>query len=154
PPEGPPPLPPASGSPISFLLDASELQLTDSQRTQLQEIDNNLGARLAALDSQSHTPDPVKPSGPKARGLGVFGGPGGAPAAGRGYGPTSGAQGMTTMPSSPQIEPDPTATRSYTISGDTLTQIATERMRDTRDAIRKALGLLDERQRPIARQLL
>jgi len=48
-----PPLPPASGTPIGYLIDAShDLQLRDDQLTQLQDIDRSLAARDAEIDTQ------------------------------------------------------------------------------------------------------
>jgi hypothetical protein len=48
-----PPLPPASGTPIGYLIDAkSDLALRDDQLTQLQQIDTSLAARDAEIDTQ------------------------------------------------------------------------------------------------------
>jgi hypothetical protein len=48
-----PPLPPASGTPIGYLIDAShDLQLRDDQLSQLQNIDQSLAARDAEIDTQ------------------------------------------------------------------------------------------------------
>lgn len=48
-----PPLPPASGTPIGYLIDAqSDLQLRDDQLKQLKEIDTSLAARDAEIDTQ------------------------------------------------------------------------------------------------------
>ena len=48
-----PPLPPASGTPIGYLIDASQdLQLRADQLTQLQDIDRSLAARDAEIDTQ------------------------------------------------------------------------------------------------------
>ena len=48
-----PPLPPASGTPIGYLIDAShDLQLRDDQLTQLKDIDRSLAARDAEIDTQ------------------------------------------------------------------------------------------------------
>lgn len=52
-PGGPPPLPPASGSVIGYLVEARhDLELRDEQVTRLQRIDDSLAARNAALDTQ------------------------------------------------------------------------------------------------------
>jgi hypothetical protein len=48
-----PPLPPASGTPIGYLIDAShDLQLRDDQLKQLKDIDQSLAARDAEIDTQ------------------------------------------------------------------------------------------------------
>src|SRR5512140_2872487 len=48
-----PPLPPASGTPIGYLLDSqSDLKLRDDQVKKLQELDQSLAARDAEIDTQ------------------------------------------------------------------------------------------------------
>jgi len=48
-----PPLPPASGTPIGYLLDSqSDLKLRDEQIKKLQELDASLAARDAEIDTQ------------------------------------------------------------------------------------------------------
>ncbi len=48
-----PPLPPASGTPVGYLIDSSsELKLTDDQLTKLKDIDASLSAKNADLDVQ------------------------------------------------------------------------------------------------------
>lgn len=48
-----PPLPPASGTPVGYLLDnASQLQLRDDQFQKLKEIDQSLAAKDDAIDTQ------------------------------------------------------------------------------------------------------
>ncbi|HEX3762187.1 MAG TPA: hypothetical protein VHW23_25980, partial [Kofleriaceae bacterium] len=67
-PAGPPPLPPASGTPIGYLVDdATELKLTDDQLTKLKAIDEDLAAKLGVLDSQLHTPGSSGSGQPRAR---------------------------------------------------------------------------------------
>jgi len=61
-PDDHPPLPPASGTPIGYLIDATELHLRDDQLTQLKEIDTSLAARLDVIDF------PAARSQPGARG--------------------------------------------------------------------------------------
>lgn len=52
-PSGPPPLPPASGTAIGYLVDASsELQLSSEQATKMQQIDDRLAAQNGPLDTQ------------------------------------------------------------------------------------------------------
>ena len=56
PPQNPtdlPPLPPASGTPIGYLIDSSsELKLNDTQLTQLKDLDSSLSAQDADIDVQ------------------------------------------------------------------------------------------------------
>lgn len=52
-PGGPPPLPPASGSVIGYLIDAkAQLSLTDEQLAKLTKIDDSLAARNGQIDAQ------------------------------------------------------------------------------------------------------
>jgi hypothetical protein len=148
-----PPLPPASGSPIGHLVDdAAELQLRDDQLAKLKQIDDELGAKLAASETSLHTGEPVpqdnRPDAP--RGLGFHAGGGqatvdqhGVPA---GNFPTRG--GATGFPS------ENVQSKQYVIRGSTIDGINRDRARDTRDAIRRALALLDDAQRAIARRVL
>src|SRR5215475_10764402 len=78
-PAGPAPLPPASGTPIGYLVDdATELKLTDDQLAKLKGIDDELAAKLATLDSQLHSPGAGAGSGqPRGRRRGGGGGGGG-----------------------------------------------------------------------------
>ncbi|MDX2089355.1 MAG: hypothetical protein SFX73_15990 [Kofleriaceae bacterium] len=65
-----PPLPPASGTPIGYLIDnASQLSLREEQITKLQEIDNSLAIRNEAIETQLREiekPEPDAPQDPKA----------------------------------------------------------------------------------------
>lgn len=48
-----PPLPPASGTPVGYLLDnASQLKLSGDQYDKLRQIDNSLSAKNDAIDTQ------------------------------------------------------------------------------------------------------
>src|SRR5215813_1320329 len=77
-PAGPPPLPPASGTPIGYLVDdAGELKLSDEQLTKLKAIDDELAGKLATLDAQLHTPSAAAGSG-QSRSRRRGGGGGGA----------------------------------------------------------------------------
>src|SRR5512143_2034375 len=52
-PSGPPPLPPASGTSVGYLVDAAgDLQLSDDQLTKLKQIDSSLAARNGDIDAQ------------------------------------------------------------------------------------------------------
>jgi hypothetical protein len=52
-PSGPPPLPPASGTPLGYLVDAkADLSLRDDQLAKLQDLDSSLAAENGSLDAQ------------------------------------------------------------------------------------------------------
>lgn len=140
-----PPLPPASGTPIGHLVDgAGELELSDDQLGKLKVIDGDLAGQLTADDSELR-PEPVATSlEEKPRGLGFRAGgvdhgvggqrgsysnPGGASSGERG-------SGQTVIPAA------------------TVGHVYQQRARHVRDAIKRALGLLDPGQQVIARRLL
>src|SRR5215468_79828 len=51
--EAPPPLPPASGTPVGYLVDnATQLNLREDQLAKLQEIDRSLSARDDGIETQ------------------------------------------------------------------------------------------------------
>jgi hypothetical protein len=67
-----PPLPPSSGTPIGYLLDAAtDLKLDDNQQTKLRDLDASLAAQDADIDTQLRQierpePDEEVPKGEKA----------------------------------------------------------------------------------------
>jgi hypothetical protein len=64
-----PPLPPASGTPIGYLLDSqSDLKLRDDQLKQLQDLDASLAARDAEIDTQLRQVEHAEPEEPPAKG--------------------------------------------------------------------------------------
>jgi hypothetical protein len=64
-----PPLPPASGTPVGYLLDSqSDLKLRDDQIKQLQEIDQSLAARDAEIDTQLRQVEKPEEEEPTPRG--------------------------------------------------------------------------------------
>jgi hypothetical protein len=149
-PAGPPPLPPASGTPVGYLVDdASELKLTDDQLTRLKTIDEELAAKLGTLDAQLHSPSAAAGSGqPRGRRRGGGGGGGGFRGGGgrrggmRGGGAGSGAGSGSAAP------------RSGAASADTVNRITEDRAADVRDAIDRALAVMDVVQRVIAKRVL
>lgn len=165
-----PPLPPAS--PLGYLVDdASELKLSDDQLTKLHELDDALGAKLATYESELRNGEPVPGSNapPAPRGLSVRGGASGINSANDPMGgPTMGTPVAGTsmagapMPGGPMhnnsnpgmITPPTETTRTYVVTGETVTRIHRARARDTREAIGSALALLDATQRVIARRVL
>lgn len=153
-PAGPPPLPPASGTPIGYLVDdASELKLTDDQLARLKTIDEELATKLGALDAQLHSPSAAAGSGqPRGRrrgggGAGGFGGGGFRGGGGRRGGMRGGGAGSGSGSGS-------AAPRSGAASADTINRITEERAADVRDAIDRALAVMDVVQRVIAKRVL
>lgn len=146
------PLPPASGSPIGYLVeDAGELKLSDDQLARLRQIDDELGTKLAASETALRTPEPVprdnRPDAP--RGLGFRAGGGRETVDDHGMPLAQPVHGSATgFPS------DNTQARQYVIPGATIDGIYRDRARDTRDAIRRALALFDDAQQTIARRVL
>jgi hypothetical protein len=139
-----PPLPPASGTPIGYLVDgAGELTLTADQIDQLRAIDDQLARQLAADDGEMR-PDPVPVSGreDKPRGLGLRGAAAGPDRTGAiNAGSTSSGQ---ASPSSGQI----------VIPASTVNQVNQQRARHIRDAIRRVFAVLDSAQQAGARRVL
>lgn len=136
------PLPPASGTPIGYLIDAAvDLKLTDDQVATLRDIDNSLAAELESIDAQMRGTgaprhEDAPPSGGGRHGMrgGGMGGRhhrgGGAPAQGAGSGSAS-----------PSHAAD-------------LSRLTEQRAGDVRDAIARALAALDDAQQAKAKQIL
>jgi hypothetical protein len=123
-----PPLPPASGTPIGYLLDAAnDLKLRPDQVDHLKEIDRSLAAQDAEVDTQlrqiehPEQDEQVSPQEMKA---------------GKKAGRHNNAPGAMTVSNA---------------DGAKL-----HKLRDTqdKDAVRKAWGLLDPDQQPPARKIL
>jgi hypothetical protein len=145
------PLPPASGTPIGYLIDdAGELSLRDEQLTQLKAIDTDLSGRLAVLDGQSRSSAPrsADASGQTGRhrggrrgGMGGAGGGmgGGGAGMGRGGRGRRAAQGAGSGSAS---------------SGGGATASVNERAADVHDALKRAFALLDPHQKEIATRVL
>jgi hypothetical protein len=134
-----PPLPPASGTPIGYLIDgAGELHLRDAQLAQLKEIDTSLAGELDAIDTRlrSATAKPADASQPPPQmGMGGRrGGMGGRGGRHRGGGGTGSA--------APHGDP---------AAADRLTE---ERRADVKDALARAFAVLDADQQPAAKKLL
>jgi len=127
-PEGPPPLPPASGSIIGYLLDAqTDLGLDEDQIAKLERLDTSLSARQAQIDTQLRViekPAPAEQLSPQDMKAGV---------------------------------PEPrynNAPGASTIGTDDSAKL--HRMRDDndRDAVKQAMALLDPDQQTKARRIL
>jgi hypothetical protein len=119
-----PPLPPASGTPVGYLIDnASHLNLREDQITKLQAIDNSLAVRNEGIDTQLREiekPEPEAPQDPKA------------PPERKNMAP--GAQPMTTTADAGKLHE--------------------ARADNNRDALQKAFALLDDDQKIAAQKLL
>ena len=118
------PLPPASGTPVGYLIDnASQLQLRQDQLAKLQEIDNSLSARNDGIDTQIREiekPEPEGPVDPKA------------PPERKNMAP--GAQPMTTTADSGKLHE--------------------ARAANNKDALQRAFAVLDDDQKIAAKKLL
>jgi hypothetical protein len=143
-----PPLPPASGTPIGYLVDdAGELKLSDGQLTKLKAIDEDLAAKLAVLDGQLRGASPAAPApsqstgrrGRGFRGGGRQGGMAGRTGGGGGSG-SAGGRGRRSQ----------AAGSNASVSG----QVTEERATDVRAALDSAFALLDAVQRVMARRVL
>jgi hypothetical protein len=141
------PLPPASGSPIGYLVeDAGELKLSDDQLTKLKAIDEDLAAKLAVLDGQLRGASPAAPAPSQStgrRGRGFRGGGRQGGMAGRTGGGGSGSAGGRGRRSQ-------AAGSNASVSG----QVTEERAADVRAALDSAFALLDAVQRVVARRVL
>jgi hypothetical protein len=144
-----PPLPPASGTPIGYLVDdATELKLSDDQLGKLKAIDDDLAGKLAALDGQLRGSSPSQSSNQntgRRRGGGMRGG--GMRGGGmRGGGMRGGGSGSATGSGS--------RPRRGAASADTAGRVTEQRVANVRDAIDRAMAQLDVVQRIVARRVL
>ena len=122
-----PPLPPASGTPIGYLLDAStDLKLTDAQLTKLKDIDESLAARNASIDTQlrQYKHQEEEENGPPQKGQ---------------------------KPKRHNMAPGAAAAGKVTIDENKLTEA---RKSNDREALKAAFALLDPTQQVAARKLL
>jgi hypothetical protein len=151
-----PPLPPASGTPVGYIVDAAtDLKLRDDQVQQLKEIDAGLQVQLAPIDkklaaagkpheesSQSSSPGPRMRGGGRGMGMGGMGGGsrmGGAGGAGGGSGTPRRHRGSGSGSGS---------------GNDTVDKLTAERNADVHDALVRALAVLDEGQKKQAVEIL
>ena len=146
-----PPLPPASGTPIGFLIDgAGELKLRDDQVAKLREIDTSLAARLEVIDSQTRAANkPAEeaanpaPSGGR-HGGGRHGGMGGGGMGGPAGG-TSGGHHKRGGAGSGSGAPSNAAAAG---------KLSDERTADVKDALERAFAILDPAQQVGAKKVL
>jgi hypothetical protein len=158
-PAGTPPLPPASGTPIGFLIDdASELHLRDDQVAKLRDIDTSLAAELEALDAKTRAasrpsePDPsaAPPSGGGHGGR--HGGGGGMGGGGMGGGGPSGggASGGRHRHRGGGAGSDAPASGGAAAAN----RAADERSADVKLALQRAFEVLDPPQQEQAKKVL
>lgn len=118
------PLPPASGTPIGYLIDNSgQLALSDEQVSKLQAIDNSLSARNEAIDTQLREiekPEPIEED-PK-----------------------------NPSPHAPNMAPGAQPVRTTKDAG----KLHEARAANSKEALEKAFALLDATQQEKARGLL
>lgn len=146
-----PPLPPASGTPIGFLVDdAGELKLSDDQLSKLREINDVLATQLA-VDDGDMKPEPVeqKKDDGKGRGLGFRAGGGQ-----EGFGGYNSAFPNAPRTAGQTGTDDQGGPRQYVIPAATVNKVYQARAKHTHAAIQRALGVLDRGQQTIARRVL
>jgi hypothetical protein len=136
-PAGTPPLPPASGTPIGFLIDDADLHLSSDQLGKLRDIDTALAAQIDTIDKATRSankpaPDPSQqqqqPMGRRGRRGGMGGGGGGQRHSGSGAGSAAAAAATG--------------------------KLADERTEDVKAALERAFALLDPKQQARAKQVL
>jgi hypothetical protein len=150
------PLPPSSGTPIGYLVDAAvDLHLRDDQLAKLKEIDDALAARLESYESQlraanrpTESEAQQQPSGGRhgggrrGGGMGGMGGGGGMASGGAmGGGGRHHRQGAGSASGSAAPRPD-------------LARLTDQRNAEVKDSLTRAFAVLDEPQRDQARSLL
>jgi hypothetical protein len=127
-----PPLPPASGTPIGYLLDArTSLALRDDQVAKLQELDTTLSGRLETIDAQLRVHAQPRPTA------------GPVPTRGGSHRRRRIATGSGAGSGTPR--PAPTGGGS---------RLAQERAATVREGVQQALAVLDPDQQVAARKLL
>ena len=122
-----PPLPPASGTPIGYIIDAAgDLKLTDAQLNKLKDLDDSLAARNASIDTQlrQYKHNEEEENGPPQRGQ---------------------------KPKRHNMAPGASAGAKITIDENKLREA---RKSNDREALKAAFALLDPKQQDSARHLL
>jgi len=140
-----PPLPPASGTPIGYLIDdAGELHLRDDQLTQLRQIDTSLAAELDVIDTKLRgaSAKPEDSAAPPQQAMGGRRGRRGGMGGGGGHHRGGGGNASAAGGAAPHGDP---------AAADRLTQ---ERRADVKDALTRAFGILDPAQQPAAKKIL
>ena len=141
-----PPLPPASGTPIGFIIDdAGDLHLRDDQLAKLRDIDTSLAAQLEVIDSQTRAAnkpaeEAAAPAPSGGRHGGRHGGMGGSPGGGghHHHGGGAGAGSGSGAPSNSAM----------------VSKLVDERTADVKDALERAFALLEPTQQIGAKKVL
>jgi len=145
----PPPLPPASGTPIGYLIEDARLKLSDGQLAKLKEIDGDLAVKLSYLDSvlRNTGSGAAPPKEESSRG-GI-----GFSASGERDGRNAGALTVPDAAGNGALSggPRPGASEDNAAIRKRVPEV---RAYDVRTAIAHALALLDPEQQKIARQVL
>jgi hypothetical protein len=127
-PSGPPPLPPASGTPIGYLVDAkADLSLRDDQLGKLQDLDASLAAENGSLDAQLRQIEKPVPAGELS------------------------PQQMKAGEKEPRYDNAPGASTIRTDDSQKLRKLHDE---NEQRAIEKAFSYLDDKQVVIAKRIL
>jgi hypothetical protein len=127
-PSGPPPLPPASGTPIGYLVDAkADLSLRDDQLAKLQDLDSSLAAENGSIDAQLRQIEKPMPAGELS------------------------PQQMKAGEKEPRYDNAPGASTVTTADSQKLRKLHQE---NEQTAIKKAFSYLDDNQVVIARRIL
>ncbi len=154
-----PPLPPASGTPVGFLLDdASEMHLTDDQLGKLRDIDTSLAAELEVIDSQvrqaNRPADPDPSQQQPRRGGGRHGGMGGMGGGGMGGGGMGGGGGGGGGRGGGGHHRGSGAGSGSPANAANVGKLTEERANDVRDALHRVFDLLDPNQQETAKKVL
>ena len=142
-----PPLPPASGTPIGFLIDDStgELKLSDDQVAKLRDIDTQLAAELEKIDAATRAAN--KPADGDSPAPQQSGRRGGGRHGGGGMGGSSPSGGHHKGGGGGSGAPSP-ATQAN------LGKLSDERNSDVKDALTRAFSVLDDKQQTTAKKIL
>jgi hypothetical protein len=138
-----PPLPPASGTPIGYLIDdAGELRLSDDQVAKLRDIDTSLAADLEKIDAATRSANRPADSDQAAappQGGGRHGGRhGGGGMGGGGHHKHTGSGAGSGSPAAQA----------------SLGKLSDQRNADVKDALQRAFALLDNGQQVTAKKVL
>jgi len=145
----PPPLPPASGTPIGYLVEDARLKLSDDQLTKLKAIDGELAVKLSYLDTVLRNTGSGTEPAKEEKSRGGIGFSASAERdvqhAGNVTVPDATSNGALGGGPRPGAGEDNAAIRK---------RVPEVRAYDVRTAIARALALLDPEQQKLARQVL
>jgi hypothetical protein len=146
----PPPLPPASGTPIGYLIDdPGELRLSSEQVAKLREIDSTLASELDVIDTQLREAN--RPAASEATPAPQQSGRHGGRRGGGGMGRMGGGGGAWRSDARRQRT---ATTGDRGARGASSDKLSEQRTADVRDALHRAFDVLDAGQQATARQVL